>query len=90
MPISKITAETMLPISLLGVVAGGIFWLSVLYVNVEHATAEIAGIKEEIHNVNNSRASYRSKLWANQRDIDRRLAKIEGKLDFLIERSQKN
>jgi hypothetical protein len=81
----KLTTDTMIPISIFGVLAGGIFWLSVMYENTSHATSEIEVIKKQIADVNKSRASYRSKLWENQRQIDRRLSKIEGKIDFIVD-----
>jgi hypothetical protein len=84
--VTKLGVDTMVPISIFGVLAGGIFWLSTMYTQVVNARHEIEGIKQHISEINESRADYRSKLWHNQRSIDRRLSKIEGKIDFLVER----
>jgi hypothetical protein len=84
----KISLDTVVPLSLLGAISGGVFWFSAMYSDLTHATAEIAAIKINIKQINQSRAEYRKRLWENQRSIDRRLSQIEGKIDFLIEKKK--
>ena len=68
-----ITPETLIPLSVLGAVCGGVAWLSAMHMDLTHANAEIANFKTEL-----------SSMVDNQRGIDRRLSKMEGQLDFIV------
>ena len=68
---NKLTAETMVPISIIAVLAGGIFWLSVMYADLSHATSQIDSLKTDMERIN---------------VIDTRLSRIEGKIDILVGR----
>ena len=78
--------ETLIPVSILSFVCGGVFWLSVMYADLSHANAQIISMKQEMQAGRDIRRTHSSRMWENQRAIDRRLSTIEGKLDFLIKR----
>lgn len=64
-----INTNTLIPLSALAAICGGVFWLSVLYSDVQSVIGEIESAKK-----------FREKLWDQQISMDRRLAHIEGKL----------
>ncbi len=66
---STINSQTLIPLSALSVLVGGIFWLSVLYSDVQTV----------IHEIDEAKV-FRMKLWDQQMMMDRRLSRIEGKL----------
>lgn len=66
---TTINSDTLIPLSALSVLVGGIFWLSVLYSDVHSVIQEIDEAKV-----------FRMKLWDQQMLMDRRLSRIEGKL----------
>ncbi len=49
----KITEKTLLPISLLTVIAGAIFWLSALYVRQESSAKDLAELKQTVNTKDN-------------------------------------
>lgn len=65
----QISEDTLLPISLVIVLVGGVFWLSSAYSQISANAADIADIKQE-----------RETLTAVVSRIDRRLSRIEGRL----------
>jgi len=69
MRLFKISEETLLPISLVIVLVGGVFWLSSAYSQITANAADIADIKDE-----------RVELTTVISRIDRRLSRIEGRL----------
>ncbi len=66
---NTITSDTLIPLSALAAIMGGVFWLSVLYSDVQSVIGEIESAKQ-----------FRMKMWDHQISMDRRLARIEGKL----------
>jgi hypothetical protein len=64
-----ISTTTLIPLSALTAICGGVFWLSVLYSDVQSVIEEIESAKR-----------FREKIWDQQIAMDRRLAHIEGKL----------
>lgn len=64
-----LSATTLIPLSAIGVICGAVFWLSVLYSDVQSVIDEIESAKR-----------FREKMWDQQIAMDRRLAHIEGKL----------
>ena len=75
-----------MPISLLGTVCGGVFYLSVMYADIEHNNQKIKFIQHEIEKINSAMEKSSKLIWENQMTIDRRLSRIEGKLDMLIKK----
>lgn len=71
MRVVEINEQTRLPLSLVAgfvcTLAGGIFWLTMLYADVAQAKRDIDGLRSEIKVLH---------------DINARLARIEGKLDI--------
>jgi len=67
--IGKITESTLIPLSLLAVLAGGIFWLSTLYAEVRTNSAAVAEMKMT-----------QADGYKSLQSIDQRLSRIEGKL----------
>lgn len=65
-----ITEGTLVPLSLVAIVAGGIFWLSTLYAEVKANTDGLSRIEERS-----------DKYLTTVEDINKRLSRIEGKLD---------
>lgn len=61
----KITENTLIPLSLLAVIAGGIFWFSTLYAEVRASSTDIQDLKNTMRQL---------------QSIDQRLSRIEGKL----------
>jgi hypothetical protein len=76
-PARRITSATMLPLSAIVVLAGGILWVTTMHANLSHASSELLVIKQDLKDIVESR-------WAIQRSIDQRLSQIEGKLDILV------
>lgn len=74
---SMITPDTLIPLSVLGVVCGGIAWLGAMHMDLSHANSEIKTLSGEL-----------TGLMDNQRSIDRKLSKIEGQLEFIINHIQ--
>ena len=72
-----ITSGTMIPISFLVVLTGGILWLATMHSNLSHASSELLTIKQDLKDIVESR-------WAVQRSIDQRLSRIEGQLDVIL------
>lgn len=66
-----ITENTVLPLSLVGVLFGGIVWLTQI-----HYTAEAA-----VENTNKNRRNVET-IQIYMQSIDRRLSRIEGKLNI--------
>jgi hypothetical protein len=64
-----ISTNTLIPLSAIGAICGAVFWLSVLYSDVQSVIGEIETAKV-----------FRMKLLDQQMAMDRRLAHIEGKL----------
>jgi len=64
-----ISTNTLIPLSAIGAICGAVFWLSVLYSDVQSVIGEIESAKQ-----------FRMKMWDHQISMDRRLAHIEGKL----------
>lgn len=83
LPPTVFTASTLIPVSVLLVVVGGVFWLSTMYAMAVGNAAAITKLHEQIEDTNSSRAAYRSRIWEAIRDQDKRLASIEGKLDVI-------
>lgn len=79
-----INATTMIPLSAFVAISAGIFWLSVMYENVQNMNEEIKQIKIQLVGLNRERQADREKVWRIEKTIDSRLSKIEGKLDILI------
>lgn len=71
---SFISMDTVIPISLLITLAGGIFWLSTMFSNVQQNTKSIESLQEQVTEVNNN--------YVNLLD---RTARIETKLDLILE-----
>lgn len=69
----KLGPNTMVPLSILGVLTAGIFALSMMFGDISRANQEIGEIKKEM-----------KLLYL----IDRRLSKIEGKLDLLLRQGE--
>ena len=78
----RITAETMIPISFIAVLCGGVLWLGTMYSDISHANLEITNIRGDISKIKDIESQY-------LRNIDRRLSNLEGKIDLLIERDKK-
>ncbi|NJM54543.1 MAG: hypothetical protein HC841_00225 [Verrucomicrobiae bacterium] len=66
-----ITEKTLIPLSLVGVLAGGIAWCTKINIAVTSAQAAIIDQKK-------SDAEYHEKVCALLRSIDQRLSRIEG------------
>lgn len=64
-----ISTNTLIPISAIGAICAAVFWLSVLYSDVQSVIGEIETAKV-----------FRVKLLDQQMAMDRRLAHIEGKI----------
>lgn len=79
---NKFDLNTMIPISILGVVIGGSVWLGTMHSSITAATINIRSINSEI-------AKYRIAIFENQRQLESRLSKIEGKIDFLVKETKK-
>lgn len=69
MPSITLNEKTLVPISLVIVLGGGIFWLSTVFAQVRHN-----GVK--INEINNDQKVYLQTV----QQIDRRLSNIEGRL----------
>lgn len=67
---SRITENTLIPISILGVIAGGIFWLSTIYAQGMQNAKDIDSLTSELKEISIEIKSH------NQQVIDR-LARIE-------------
>jgi hypothetical protein len=74
-----ITPNTLIPISALVAIVAGVFWLSVLYSDVQSVIGEIESAKV-----------FRMKMWEHQISMDRRLAHIEGKILEIVVGGGKN
>jgi hypothetical protein len=72
----KITSSTMIPISVIAVIGGAAFWFSTMFVNLQSAEADIITLKRH-------QEDFRDLILANQSSIDRRLSKIEGKVNYI-------
>ena len=75
MSISKITELTLLPISLVIVIIGGVVWLTQIYALANSNKTSVVEIKDRQESVYN-------RLDSNLNSIDRRLSRIEGKLNI--------
>ena len=75
--------NTLIPVSVLVAVVGGVFWLTSIFVLAENNADAIISLKKEVQLTNDSRAEYRRRLWEAIRKQDARLARIEGKLDVI-------
>lgn len=82
---NKITEGTLVPVSLMVLFSGFVYWLSSLYALAAENRNQIASIHVQIDSIEEEMANRRTQLWTAIRDQDRRLANIEGKLDALIE-----
>ena len=84
-----ISRETLVPlgaaIAALVIVIGGILWLTEIFAIANSNLEKIDRIESEIGKIEESRTYYRSRLWESIWNQDERLARIEGKLDVLIE-----
>ena len=67
---SKISENTVVPISLILSLVGGIFWLSTLYVKQESEAKEIIDLKASVSETNTKTEKY-------MLDIVQRLSRIE-------------
>jgi uncharacterized protein YdgA (DUF945 family) len=68
---STITEKTLIPISLVGVVAGGIAWCTKINIAVTDAQAAIIEQKK-------TDAEYHARVCELLQSIDRRLSRVEG------------
>ena len=82
----KITQNTMVPLSFIAVIAGSIFWLAVLSTDLRSAQKDIEKLEKIIGTTNTELKILREKSYKNHLEISRKLAKIEGKIDFLVDR----
>lgn len=78
--------ETLVPVSILSFVVGGVFWLSMMYSDINHANAQIKALKEDLTAVQKDRQAQNTLIWENQISITQRLGIIEGKIDYIIKR----
>ena len=58
-----INATTMIPLSAFVAISAGIFWLSVMYENVQNMNEEIKQIKIQLVGLNRERQADREKVW---------------------------
>ena len=72
----KITSSTMIPISVMAVIGGAAFWFSTIFVNLQSAEGDIISLKRR-------QEEFRNLILASQSSIDRRLSKIEGKVNYI-------
>jgi enamine deaminase RidA (YjgF/YER057c/UK114 family) len=72
MATSIVSEKTLIPVSLLTVVMGGVFWLSSMYAKTNANAEAIVEIKDQTRQ--------------DREHLDRRLNRIEAKLDRVIER----
>lgn len=82
--LTTITEATLLPISLVIAMLGGAAWLTKMYSIAADNKLQIAAIYEDLDEVEASRNFRRSQLWDRINDQDKRLARIEGKIDILL------
>ncbi len=64
-----ITEKTLIPISLISIVCGGMMWLSAMWYKTEATASELVEVKSEVRKL--------------QVDVIDRLARIETKLDSM-------
>lgn len=76
--VGKITEGTLIPISFVCVLAGGIVWLTAL-------ASDTKMTKQQVEEINQKQDSYMSEI----RKVDERLSRIEGKLGINLNRSEK-
>ena len=83
-----INDKTLVPIFYVAVtlatVVGAIAWLTEIRSLAKTNTDQILKLERVVIDINNSLASYRTRLWESIRTQDKRLARIEGKLDVLL------
>lgn len=65
----RITERTLIPISLVTIVMGGIFWLSAMWFRTEASAQDVSRLKQDVNNLNT--------------EVIDRLARIETKLDIM-------
>ena len=82
-PRTILNQHTLIPVSVLLIVVGGVFWLTSIFVLAETNATAIIELRDDIALTNKSRAAYRQRLWEAIRSQDARLARIEGKLDVI-------
>jgi len=68
---TQLTEKTLIPVSFILIIAGAIFWLTEIWANTEENTRATRTLKSELHEEIRVLHS-----------IDRRLSRIEGKLNI--------
>lgn len=86
---NMLSSETFIPIVWVGtiiiVLIGGILWLTEIRGVAVANKDSIKRIEQEVTDINETRAAYRTRIWESIRSQDKRLARIEGKIDILIQ-----
>lgn len=74
--INQITDTTLIPLSFLTVIVGGVFWFTTMYNQTQASAREIEKIQEK-------QAKIESDYQASQLLIIDKLARIEGRLEII-------
>ena len=74
---SKLTEQTLIPLSLVITILGGVIWLSVMYQKVEAGQLVQRENRIEIQELKRDQAQYKT-------DVTDRLARMETKIDALL------
>lgn len=82
---SLLSENTMVPVSLVIIIIGGSVWLGTQYSLAKNNADQIVKIHSDIEGIEESRNQRRTQLWNRINDQGKRLSRIEGKLDILIE-----
>lgn len=80
--VAKITETTLLPISLVLTIIGGVFWLTMIYSQTEANAKEISKIKDDGREII-------SKIDEKQTLMLDRLSRIEGRLEIIQHKQEK-
>lgn len=69
-----IDGNFLVPLSVVGVVAGGIMWLTSLHANVSDTA-------ERMDHMDTASLTMQTKIYDELKELNRRLSRIEGKID---------
>lgn len=90
-----LTDSIYLPLSLMGVIASVAFWVSAIDTRVDFAEEHLTKIVEKVEEDTATQYEYRTRIYDKINDLktqnslnSSKLARIEGKLDVLIELKQ--
>lgn len=84
-----IGVNTWFPLVSLPLIVGVIAWLTTMFSYTQQNAEAISMIRKEVSAINDSRDGYRKHMWDSIRDQDKRLARMEGKIDALLNHHEK-